>query len=65
MNAVFLTVIAMVFGTPIEVLDVFPTMEECLTVAEAVVEMNEAVTTDCAWFTLDSKTWRTVFGEKI
>ncbi len=65
MNAVVLTVIALVFGTPVKAVDVFPTMDECLTAAENVVEMDEIIAADCTWVEIKSKKWRMVFGEEI
>ncbi len=65
MNAVVLTVIALVFGAPIEVLDAFPTMDECLAAVEAVISMEDVITADCAWVEIEINNWRVIFGEKI
>ncbi len=65
MEAVVLTIVAMVFGAPIEVLDAFPTMDECLAAVEAVISMDAIITADCSWIEVEVEDWRTVFGEKI
>jgi len=65
MNAVVLTVVALVFGMPVKAVDVFPTMDECLAAAADVVGMEEVLVTDCAWVEIESEKWRMVFGEEI
>ncbi len=65
MNAVFLTIIALVAGMPVEAIDAFATMEECLAAANAVITMENVIAADCAWFEAEAENWRLAFGEKI
>ncbi len=65
MNVVVFTVIALVFGMPIEITDAFPTMNECLAAVEAVISMDAIITADCSWIEVEVEKWRTVFGEVV
>lgn len=71
MNAVTLTVVAMIYSaatgqiTVVAITNEHSNMDSCLNAAASVIEMDNVLAFDCQWITVDEKVWRITFGHKI